>query len=77
VLVWGELRSDNVTKNNLTGSEMSKVIDADLSPNNGCVLGAIFTELLIMQYLLILCTGGCAKDPNFTESELMPWKPKH
>ncbi len=71
VLVWGELRSDNVTKNNLTGSEMSKVIDADLSPNNGlCSWGDFYRTINYCNTFLYYAPGVVAKDPNFTESEL-------
>lgn len=71
MLVWGELRSDNVTYGNFMASDMYKMLNVDISPDNSlCHWGAIYTVINNCNNFLHYAPGVLDLDPNFTESKL-------
>ncbi|MGQ1945546.1 RagB/SusD family nutrient uptake outer membrane protein [Geofilum sp. OHC36d9] len=73
VLVWGELRSDNVvsTGNTDMPTDMWKLINGDISSNNGYVKwGPFYTVINYCNTFLHYAPGVVEKDANFTQSDL-------
>ena len=71
MLVWGELRSDNVTFGNNVPEDMYKILNVDISPKNGYNhWGSFYTVINMCNTFLHYAPGVVDRDPNFTESEL-------
>lgn len=71
MLVWGELRSDDVTFGNDVPDDMQKMLNVDISPNNSYNhWGAFYTIINNCNNFLYYAPGVVESDPNFTEPEL-------
>ncbi len=71
MLVWGELRSDNVTYGRNMPADMYKMLNVDISADNGyCHWGAFYTVINNCNNFLHYAPGVVEKDANFTESKL-------
>lgn len=71
MLVWGELRSDNVTFGSGTPTDMYKMINIDITPTNGyCKWGSIYTTINYCNNFLHYAPDVLDLDPNLTTSEL-------
>lgn len=69
VMVWGELRSDNIISGNGTWADESKVLQANIIPTNDfCKWGSFYS---VINYCnTVLYYAPTVVDPNFTTSEL-------
>lgn len=71
MLVWGELRSDNVTYGRNMPTDMYKMLNVDISADNGyCHWGSIYTVINNCNNFLHYAPGVVELDANFTESKL-------
>ncbi len=72
MLVWGELRSDNVTfGNGILSIDMYKMLNVDITPSNSfCHWGAMYTTINYCNNFLYYAPEVLKVDPNLTESEL-------
>ncbi len=71
MLVWGELRSDNVTFGNDIPTDMYKMLNVDISPSNSFAhWGIFYTVINYCNSFLHYAPGVVDKDQNFTESKL-------
>ena len=71
MLVWGELRSDNVTYGSNMSTDMYKMLNVDISPANGFnTWGAFYSVINNCNNFLYYAPGVVDLDPNFTEPKL-------
>lgn len=71
MLVWGELRSDNVTYGRGMPVDMYKMLNVDISAeNNYCRWGSLYTVINNCNNFLHYAPGVVELDANFTESKL-------
>ncbi len=71
MLVWGELRSDNVTYGRNMPTDMYKMLNVDISSDNGyCRWGDFYTVINNCNSFLHYAPGVVELDANFTESKL-------
>lgn len=71
MMVWGELRSDNVTYGRNLPVELNKILNVDISPANGyCHWGAIYTVINYCNTFLHYAPDVVYTDPNFTLAKL-------
>lgn len=71
MLVWGELRSDDVTFGNNMPTDMYKMLNVDISPSNSyCHWGAFYRVINNCNTFLHYAPGVVEVDANFTESKL-------
>jgi hypothetical protein len=71
MLVWGELRSDNVTYGRNMPTDMYKMLNVDISADNGyCRWGDFYTVINNCNNFLHYAPGVVELDANFTESKL-------
>jgi len=71
MLVWGELRSDNVTYGRNMPSDMYKMLNVDISADNSyCLWGSFYTVINNCNNFLHYAPGVVDLDANFTESKL-------
>lgn len=71
MLVWGELRSDNVTFGNSVPDEMSKLLSVDITPKNGYNRwGSFYTIINYCNTFLHYAPDVVPLDPNFTDADL-------
>jgi len=71
MLVWGELRSDNVTFGRNMPADMYKMLNVDISADNGfCHWGSFYTVINNCNNFLHYAPGVVDADANFTESKL-------
>jgi starch-binding outer membrane protein, SusD/RagB family len=71
MLVWGELRSDNVTYGRSMPTDMYKMLNVDISADNGyCRWGNVYTVINNCNNFLHFAPGVVGLDANFTESKL-------
>ncbi|MBN1186199.1 MAG: RagB/SusD family nutrient uptake outer membrane protein [Bacteroidales bacterium] len=71
MMVWGELRSDNVTYGSDIPEELNKILNVDISPSNSyCHWGAFYTVINYCNNFLYYAPGVVESDPNFTEAKL-------
>lgn len=71
MLVWGELKSDNVTYGRGMPSDMSKMLNVDITADNGyCHWGSFYTVINNCNNFLHYAPGVVEIDANFTESKL-------
>ena len=71
MLVWGELRSDNVTYGRGMPSDMYKMLNVDISAENiYCRWGSLYTVINNCNNFLYYAPGVVELDANFTKSKL-------
>jgi hypothetical protein len=71
MLVWGELRSDDVTFGSDMPVDMYKMVNVDIAPSNGyCQWGPIYTVINYCNNFLHFAPQVVDLDANFTESKL-------
>ncbi len=71
MLVWGELRSDNVTYGSGMPADMYKMLNVDISADNGyCRWGSLYAVINNCNNFLHYAPGVVDLDANFTESKL-------
>lgn len=71
MLIWGELRSDNVTFGNNISTDMYKMLNVDITPDNPlCHWGSFYTVINICNNFLHYAPKVVDIDPNFTGSKL-------
>ncbi len=71
VMVWGELRSDNVTSGNSVPDNMSSILTVDItSDNEYCDWSSMYEAINICNTFLYYAPEVVEQDENFTESEL-------
>ncbi|MCK9207234.1 MAG: RagB/SusD family nutrient uptake outer membrane protein [Salinivirgaceae bacterium] len=71
VLVWGELRSDNVTFGNNIPDDIYKMLNVDISISNSYnAWGAIYTTINLCNTFLYYAPDVVDIDQNFTKEEL-------
>ena len=71
LLVWGELRADNVIEGNNTGTDIKNILEANLLPTNEYASWAPFYKVInncniVMKY----APGVCNEDPSFMQGDL-------
>lgn len=68
VLVWGELRGDNVVEGNFSGNtDIINIVDANLLPSNGYASWATFYQIINnCNVVLKYAAGVLNEDPDFT-----------
>lgn len=71
VLVWGELRSDNVIEGNYGGdNDIKNIMEANLLPTNGYTSWAEFYRIINNCNLVLKYAEGVLdEDPDFTEGD--------
>lgn len=71
-LIWGELRSDNVTVGLSTpGVDVLNILNVNITPSNGlCQWGPIYHVINNCNTFLYYAPGVLKKDPNFTAGKL-------
>ena len=71
VLVWGELRGDNVIEGNFGGnSDIINIVDGNLLPTNGYASWAPFYQVINnCNIVLEYAEGVKLEDPDFTEGD--------
>ena len=71
MMIYGELRSDNVTFGSNMPTDMYKMLNVDISPDNVyCHWGAFYNVINICNNFLHFAPGVVEVDPNFTDSKL-------
>nr|MDA3833390.1 hypothetical protein [Spirochaetales bacterium] len=71
MLVWGELRSDNVTYGSGMPADMYRMLNVDITADNGyCHWGAFYTVINNCNNFLHYAPGVVELDANFTETKL-------
>ena len=67
LLVWGELRGDNVIEGNGVPSDVKNILEANLLPSNGYVTWNIFYQIINnCNIVLKYAPGVLDEDPDFT-----------
>lgn len=70
LIVWGELRSDNVIEGNYGGNnDIKYIMEANLLPNNGYASWDVFYKI-INNCNIVLEYAKDVKDPDFTSGDL-------
>lgn len=71
MLVWGELRSDNLVKGNGSDSEVERILDVDINSSNAYARwGSMYRTINYCNTFLHFAPGVVELDKNFTESKL-------
>lgn len=71
MIVWGELRSDNMTVGSGYFSDMKQILDGDLTASNTyCQWGAFYSVINYCNTLLHYAPLVIDRDENFTENDL-------
>ncbi len=71
LLVWGEMRSDNVKEGNNVPYDIKNVLEANLMPSNSYASWAIFYQVINnCNIVLKYAEGVLDEDPNFTQGDL-------
>jgi hypothetical protein len=74
MIVWGELRSDNLTAGSGIPSslqDMQKILDGNITPSNGyCNWGSFYTVINYCNTLLYYAPQVTKRDNNFTQAHL-------
>ncbi len=70
MMVWGELRSDNVASGNSMPTSMNQVMNYDINANSEyCTWGVFYTTINLCNSFLYYAPGVVEKDPDFSEEE--------
>lgn len=71
LIVWGEVRGDNVTEGNNIGTDLKNILEANILPSNGYVTWSIFYQVINNCNLVLeLAPGVLNEDPDFTQGDL-------
>ena len=71
MLFWGELRSDNLIAGNSPASDISRILNTNITPTNVYAdWGAFYTVINYCNTFLHFAPGVLQKDQNFTPSKL-------
>ncbi len=71
LLVWGEMRSDNVKEGNNYSTDVEHILEANLLPTNSYASWAPFYEVInTCNLVLKYAPGVLDEDPNFTQGDL-------
>ncbi|MFB6319370.1 RagB/SusD family nutrient uptake outer membrane protein [Saccharicrinis sp. FJH54] len=71
MIVWGEVRSDNLTQGNGTSGPLSKVIEVDItSSNQFCQWGSMYTVINYCNTFMHFAPQVLDYDQTFTEGKL-------
>ncbi len=71
MIVWGELRSDNMVGGRIQSSDMTRILDGNLtSQNTYANWGAFYSTINICNTLLYYAPQVLDKDQNFTQRDL-------
>lgn len=71
LLVWGEMRSDNVIEGNGVPSDVKNILEANLLPSNGYATWNIFYQIINnCNIVLKYAPGVLDEDPDFTQGDL-------
>ena len=71
LVVWGEMRSDNVIEGNGVPSDVKNILEANLLPSNGYVTWNIFYQIINnCNIVLKYAPGVLDEDPDFTQGDL-------
>lgn len=71
MMVWGELRSDNIVQGNSMGIDMQNIIDLNITPANPFAdWGALYSVINYCNTFLKYAPTVVNKDQNFTETKL-------
>ena len=71
IIVWGEVRSDNVLRGNSTNDNISNILSANVDATNGYTSwGSIYTAINYCNTVIANAPAVTERDPNFKQSEL-------
>lgn len=71
MLVWGEVRSDNVVEGNSTRTDISRILNINITPTNSYANWAPFYNIINMCNTFLYYAPGVVKtDPNFSPNKL-------
>ncbi|WP_243349435.1 RagB/SusD family nutrient uptake outer membrane protein [Parabacteroides sp. FAFU027] len=71
MIVWGELRSDNVVSGQNSSYSVQKIMDVDITPTNEyCNWASMYQVINYCNTVLHYAPGVVDKDKNFTSSDL-------
>lgn len=71
LLVWGELRGDNVIEGNNVGTDVRNILEANILPSNGYTSWADFYKVINnCNIVLKYAPGVLDEDPDFTQGDL-------
>lgn len=71
MIVWGELRSDNMTVGNSISYDMWRILEGDMTSTNiYCKWGSFYTIINFCNTLLYYAPFVLDRDENFTETDL-------
>lgn len=71
MMVWGELRSDNVVEGSGTGLDMLRIMNVNITPTNMYADWGVFYEIInYCNTFLYYAPEVIKRDQNFTESKL-------
>jgi hypothetical protein len=71
MIVWGELRSDNLVRGNGTDNDLRKILDVDINASNPmCNWGSMYQTINYCNNFLHFAPGVTEKDKNFTTGKL-------
>lgn len=71
LLVWGEVRGDNVVEGNNTPNDLNNIMEANLLPTNSYATWNTFYEIINNCNLVLKYAPDVLnEDPNFTEGDL-------
>ena len=71
LLVWGEMRSDNVNEGNGVPSDVKNILEANLLPSNSYATWNIFYQIINnCNIVLKYAPGVLDEDPDFTQGDL-------
>ncbi len=75
MIVWGEIRSDNVVQGNSIGTDLLKILKVNLTPTNGYAnWGAYYSVINYCNTFLHFAPGVLQRDQNFTQSKLRTYE---
>ena len=71
LIVWGEVRGDNVIEGNNVSTDVRNVLEADILPSNGYATWSIFYQVINnCNVVLHYAPGVLDEDPDFTQGDL-------
>ena len=71
MMVWGELRSDNVDEGNSMNEDMKKILSINITPTNGYAdWGSFYSVINYCNTFLHYAPEVVNRDQNFTQSKL-------
>lgn len=71
MLIWGEMRSDNVIKAANSDDNINKILGQEITPNNpNCSWGGFYSVINNCNTFLRYAPGVVNEDANFTEAKL-------